>query len=487
MLVAHLQAEVDGNLRARTSEIQQFGARLRPDIDTPLTLPETAFCEPGVYVQVVDTGGTPVAASLNLQGQALPVTPGVKEALRASVEVLETIELEGARFRLLATPIVQGGEVIGVLQAAASMQLTDSAAARFRNLLIGGSVAAAVVAVVSGLYLNRKVLDPVAAITRTAEAICRRGDLSRRITVGRGADELSALGRTFNHMLDHIEQSVTAQRRFIADASHELKTPLTVVWGNAELMSRHPTGAHCEASAQAIGREAQRMQRIVDDLLAIAELDAHPEMQTEPLDLRRLARRVADDFQALVGARSLIVTGHGDAWVNGDVDKLERVLRNLVRNAVTATPDDGRIALDLSARDGCVEVRVVDNGHGIAPDDLPHVFERSYRANKGRSRERGGTGLGLTIVRSVVEAHDGAVEVRNRPSGGAEFTLRLPATARVPRDLDVAPATQASDVLITLKRLSPPSHDTFLPLILGRRPGAEGGRRQKAGTRCVKC
>ena len=443
LLADHLYVEVDSSLRSRAASIRQSGsfAGLRPESDTTLTLPPSVFGEPDVYVQITDPSATPVVTSVNLQRQTLPVTGKTRQALETGHEFVETVALDSARLRMLSSPVVgPDGQVVWVIQSASSLQLTDSTLARFRNLLLGASLGVVVIAAVSGLYLTRKSLDPIAAITRTAEAIYRRGDLSRRIDAGSGTDELSTLGRTINRMLDHIEQSVNAQKRFIGDASHELKTPLTVVRGNAELISRHPAGSHTEDTAAAILREADRMQRIVDDLLAVAELDSNPELEFESVDVRRVARRVMQDLETVADGRTLDVTGSGDAWVKADVDKLERALRNLVQNAIAATPEDGRVRVDVQVSTGAVDLRIIDNGFGIKPEDRPHVFERFFRVDKARSRHRGGTGLGLTIVKGVVEAHDGTIVVGTSEWGGAEFVVRLPTTAHQPVEIDPAPA-----------------------------------------------
>ena len=306
------------------------------------------------------------------------------------------------------------------------MQLADSTTERSRNLLIGGAAVVFVVASLSALYLTRTAVNPVAEITRTAEAIYRQGDLSRRINIGAGKDDLSALGRTFNRMLDHIEDSVEAQRRFVGDASHELKTPLTVIRGNAELLGRDPSGLD-DTAAAAITREADRMQRIVNDLLAVAELDAPGELKFEPVNLRALVVRVLTDLGPVAADRSLGLVGADAAWVFADADKLERVVRNLVQNAITATPDDGVIQVQLTVRDRTISLTVSDNGPGIPGQHLPHVFDRFYRADPARSRAGGGTGLGLTIVRSVAETHGGSVQARRADLGGAEIEVRLPA------------------------------------------------------------
>ena len=438
LLMAHVDAEVDETLRSRAREvvrIAQFSGGLtgvRPEVGMLIELPVDELREREVYLQVLDPQGHPVVASVNLRGQSLPVTDDAMHVIDTHEESLETINVAGRfRLRMLSVPILRGDNLVGVLQSAQSLQLADSTTTRSRNLLIGGAALVFVVASLSALYLTRTAVNPVAEITRTAEAIYRQGDLSRRINVGKGRDDLSALGRTFNRMLDHIEDSVEAQRRFVGDASHELKTPLTVIRGNAELLGRDPAGT--DPAAGAITREADRMQRIVNDLLAVAELDAPGELKFEPVNLRALVVRVLTDFGPMAADRSLTLVGDDLAWVFADADKLERALRNLVQNAITATSDDGVIQIRLAERDRTVTLVVSDNGPGIPAEHLPNVFDRFYRVDPARSRAGGSTGLGLTIVRSVAETHGGSVQARRADLGGAEIEMRLPA-GRPPDD-----------------------------------------------------
>ncbi len=433
LLMAHVDAEVDETLRARAREVvrvAQYSGGLtgvRPEVGMLIELPVDELREREVYLQVLDPQGRPVVASVNLRGQSLPVTDGAMHVIDTHEETIETINVAGRfRLRMHSVPILRGDNLVGVLQSAQSLQFADSTTTRSRNLLIGGAALVFVVASLSALYLTRTAVNPVAEITRTAEAIYRQGDLSRRINVGSGRDDLSALGRTFNRMLDHIEDSVESQRRFVGDASHELKTPLTVIRGNAELLGRAPAASD-PAAAQAITREADRMQRIVNDLLAVAELDAPGELVYQPINLRALTARVLADLGPVAAGRSLTLVAPDDAWVFADADKLERALRNLVQNAITATDDDGVIRIRLTLRDRTVSLVVSDNGPGIPAEHLPHVFDRFYRVDPARSRAGGGTGLGLTIVRSVAETHAGSVEARTGDLGGAEIEVRLPA------------------------------------------------------------
>jgi signal transduction histidine kinase len=434
LLMAHVDVEVDETLRARAREvvrIAEFSGGLtgvRPDVGMLIELPVDELREREVYLQVLDPQGQPVVASVNLRGQSLPVTDGARRVIETHEESLETLDVaDRFRLRILSVPILRGESLVGVLQSALSLQLADSTTTRSRNLLIGGAALVFVVASLSALYLTRTAVNPVAEITRTAEAIYRQGDLSRRINVGTGKDDLSALGRTFNRMLDHIEDSVEVQRRFVGDASHELKTPLTVIRGNAELLGRDPSVSDATAT-QAITREADRMQRIVNDLLAVAELDARGELKFEPVNLRALTMRVLTDFGPVAAERSLTLSGDDAAWVYADADKLERALRNLVQNAITATADDGDIQISLTKRDRSVALVVSDNGPGIPPEHMPHIFDRFYRVDPARSRAGRSTGLGLTIVRSVAESHGGSVQARRADLGGAEIEIRLPAS-----------------------------------------------------------
>ncbi len=449
LLMAHVDTEVDETLRARAREVVRIAqlsgglTGVRPEVGMLIELPDDELREREVYLQVLDPQGRPVVASVNLRGQSLPVTDGARDVIESRQESVETLNVAGRfRLRMLSVPIERGDELVGILQSAQSLQLADSTTERSRNLLIGGAAVVFVVASLSALYLTRTAVNPVADITRTAEAIYLQGDLSRRISVGAGKDDLSALGRTFNRMLDHIEESVEAQRRFVGDASHELKTPLTVIRGNAELLGRGPDGSDT-AATHAITREADRMQRIVNDLLAIAELDAPGELKFQPLNLRSLVVRVLTDLGPVAGERSITLAGSDTAWVFADADKLERALRNLVQNAITATASDGVIQVRLTERDHTVGLVVGDNGSGIPEQHLPHVFERFYRVDPARSRAGGGTGLGLTIVRSVAETHGGSVEARRADLGGAEIEIRLPA-GRPPDSTATGPGESAS-------------------------------------------
>ncbi len=434
LLAARVRSDVDLALQGRAAHVLEHSQAGQPLAGIELSsrlLPDpiaTTLAQPDIYHQFVNPSGVPELTSANLQGRQLPVTTGVYTVLRTSDEQFEDVRLEGGtRLRVLAVPIMGEGQIEGVLQVASSVDIAEGAILPFHGYLLGGTAGVGAVALLCGWYLTRKSLNPVKVLTRTAEAIYRVGDLSRRIEVGKGRDEIKTLGRTFNRMLDSIEQLVTSQHRFLADASHELKTPLTVIRGNAEILCRGASSGDDGEAADAILREATRMQRIVDDLLAIAELDAATEMRFELVEVRALAERAVHDLEPLAGSRKLRVHGDGEVLVSGDVDRLERVVRNLVQNAIAATEPAGRIEVDVRRHNGMARLVVADDGRGIDPEHVPHIFDRFYRVDPSRSRATGGTGLGLTIVKRVAEAHGGSVEAGHSELGGAAFEVHLPA------------------------------------------------------------
>ena len=431
LLVDHVQTDIDLTLQSRTGAIVRIAeAGMTPittakDVGELLTPQTTDLRESDVYVQVLDPTGHWAASSINLHGHRLPVTNDTIQVLRSQQKASETLNIEGRyRLRILTVPIVREGQVVALLQAARSMYVGDNTLKQFERLLIGGSVAVAIIGGLSAFYLTRKAMDPVAEITRTADAIYRQNDLGRRINAGRGSDELSTLGRTFNRMLDHIEEAVDSQQRFIGDASHELQTPLTVIRGNAELLTADPQST--KEASPAIIREADRMQRIVDDLLSVTELDIPGDLRVTSIEMHSLITRIIHDMQPLTAHRSITVHSPNHSLAFGDEEKIELAIRNLLRNAITATSEKGIIEVHLEIDNQEISIKVRDDGYGIPPDHLAHVFERFYRIDRARSRKSGGTGLGLTIVRGVAESHGGNVTARNSTLGGAEFEIRLP-------------------------------------------------------------
>ena len=335
---------------------------------------------------------------------------------------------DGSRWRLYVLP--REGSMQSLV-AAAPLSRIDASVERFRLLVPLLALVGAVVTLTAGWLLASRALRPVAALTETAGTIARSRDLQRRVPAAKHRDELGQLAATFNEMLASLEQAYQAQQRFVADASHELRAPLTAIQANLELLVRQPTMAPAERqeAVEEAGREARRLARLVSDLLALARADAGVPLRRERVELDRVLLDVLGEARHLARGQHLEVGTLEPVLVEGDPDRLKQLLVIPLDNAIKYTPPGGRVTLELRRNDGTAELVVRDRGVGIPPQDLPHVFERFYRADPARARDPGGTGLGLPIARWIARAHGGDVSLASEPGKGTVATIRLPALA----------------------------------------------------------
>jgi heavy metal sensor kinase len=279
-----------------------------------------------------------------------------------------------------------------------------------------------------GYILTRRGLAPLDSMAEQSRRIT--GDsLHTRLTIGDAAQELSTLAASFNELLSRLDQSFESIRRFVQDASHELRTPLAVIQGEADVaLSRDRSAAEYKESLVTIQEESRRMARLVDDLLNLASADAgHVQLRVEELYLNDLLAECCRSVRPLAIARNIELECHSghDVAVRGDEELLRRMILNLLDNAIRYTPPGGRVSAGVETEGSQVRIQVADTGMGIAPEASPHVFERFYRADKARSRQEGGFGLGLSIVKWIAESHHGAVELASQPGRGSTFTVHL--------------------------------------------------------------
>ena len=297
-----------------------------------------------------------------------------------------------------------------------------------RRFSLGALGALFVASLAVGWVIAGRALRPIDRITAVARDI-HASDLSRRIELAGPDDELKRLADTFDAMLERLDDAFTAQRRFLADASHELRNPLAIIRTNSELDVDAPReDGDSPRRMNRIRRAADRMTKLVDDLLTLARLDA-PEVTRERVDLGTLVSEAGDEFVADARARGLTLewAPPPNVVVRADRTGLKRAVVNLLDNAVRLAPTGTRVRLAGGRENGWAWLAVADEGPGIAPEHQQRIFDRFYRVDKGRSRGAGGSGLGLSIVRDVVAAQGGAVRLHSEPGRGSTFVIWLPA------------------------------------------------------------
>ncbi|HEY0756774.1 MAG TPA: ATP-binding protein [Ktedonobacteraceae bacterium] len=325
-----------------------------------------------------------------------------------------------------------------LLQLSMPTTAIDQAVSTTRLILLLGVLAALLIAATLTLPLINLALRPLVEMERVSARIAA-GSLSLRLVEPLARDEIGRLASTFNQMVARLEAAFVRQKRFVADVSHELRTPLTGLGGSLEMLLLGADNGDVETSYRlksGMYSEVERMQRLVVDLLALTRLDdGHLQLRRESLDLHALLCELCEQMQELTSGQVLTCQVAPDLpTFYGDSDQLRRILVNIIENALKFTPAGGRIELDVSSEGAkCIRLEIRDTGSGISPQALPHVFERFYRADPSRSRQPsqiGGSGLGLSIAKELVEAHQGTIAIASQLGVGTTVTMRLPAHAK---------------------------------------------------------
>ncbi len=367
-----------------------------------------------VFGQIVDANGNIIQADLGVAVPSL-VTQDVKDVAAGKRDAfLATATSQDYRVRVLVRPISNGR----ALEVAKSLEDIDGALAQTRITLAEFAIGAIVLAAVLGLLIARTALAPVKRLTATVEEVTRTRDLSRRVAA-RGRDEISRLGTSFDAMLSQLERSLRSQRQLVSDASHELRTPLTALRTNLELLERGQPADPVERQ-QLLGDLVVQMERLttlVGDLIEAARDEEVP-MPFEELRLDDVVHEIVDDMKMRYPRVRFAVTAT-PSTVPGVKVRVTRAITNLLDNAAKWSPPGALV--EVSVADGEVSVR--DHGPGVTAEDAPRVFDRFWRSNDARHLP--GSGLGLSIVKDVAEAHGGSVILERPSDGGARFRLRL--------------------------------------------------------------
>ena len=369
------------------------------------------------FVQIVDGSGEVIAASPKLNG--LPPVARLSSGNSREIEGLPTEEDDP--FIVVATSVDGDDETLTILVGRTLDPVEESGAAVSQILLFGIPLLLVVVAFTTWGVVGR-ALRWVESI-RSQVAEISGSELHRRVPDPPGRDEIARLADTMNSMLDRLEDDQKRSRRFVSDASHELRSPVATIRNQAEVAIAHPQRTGLEELAEGVLAEDLRLEKLVDDLLVLAGNDEARTRTTLPVDLDDL---VLEEAKRLRSTTTLNVTSTGVSGgrTTGDASQLRRVVRNLADNA--AQHATSAVAFSLRERDGWVVLLVDDDGPGIPVDQRETVFQRFTRLDDARDRDRGGAGLGLAIVKESIRRHNGTVEVVDAPLGGARFEVRLP-------------------------------------------------------------
>jgi two-component system OmpR family sensor kinase len=417
--------QLDDTLRIRAETVY-----LNTSIDTSgnlnVALPKLDLPE-DIFVQVWSSDNRLIDASQNILILNSPLDPA---GIHSLVPVFRDVNRGGVRLRVFTVPLVTtSNRLEGILQVGTRMNVVNATQQTLLEVLLIGTLLAIIAAGLAAWFSSLQVLRPLDNVTEAALQITSADDLSRRIPYsGSSSDEVGQLVAAFNQTLSRLENLFTTQRRFLADVGHELRTPLTVIKGNVGLMRKIKD--FDEESLVTIEDEVDRLTRMVGDLLLLAQAESGKiPLAHEVVELDTLLLEVLNQMQVLVHNRIKLSLGSIDqVLVCGDRDRLKQVIVNLVGNAINYTPKGGEIVVALGKASDRAQLTVTDNGPGIPTEDLPHIFERFYRGEKSRTRQKDGKGygLGLSIAYWIIRNHGGRIEVNSTLGKGSTFCVWLP-------------------------------------------------------------
>src|SRR6266568_4689820 len=343
------------------------------------------------------------------------------------------LEPDGPKIHYAVHYLTEAGPQFGAILAGANVRTAELGPEQLLSTLALILPLGLVAALLVGSWISRRALEPVDQIITEVREITDGRSLHRRLAEPMVKDELGRLAGTLNQMMTRLERSFAALRRFTADASHELKTPLTVLRAGVERAITTPNlPQETLATLEETLQEIKRMTELLESLLTLARADeGRADLHREAVDIREIIEEAGETGELLAEHAGVAIEIHlppEPVVVPVDRSRIRQLALNLIENAVKYTPRGGQVSVELGSHDGRVVFSVADTGIGIAPGDLPHVFDRFWRADSARTRtsERAGTGLGLAICKWIAEAHGGTIEVQSRPGRGTTFTVGLP-------------------------------------------------------------
>lgn len=391
----------------------------------------------GKFIQVLDESGKIGKKSDNLRHIELPITlTALKNASRGVITFETNRSIGNIPLRIITYPIIEENHPVKIIQVASSLEEVEDALNTLFIILIITVPSALLIAVLGGQFLAYKALKPVDYITQTARHITSK-NLNQRIPPTKVKDEIGRLIDTFNDMISRLDHSFRQIKQFTQDASHELKTPLTILKGEVEVtLRKERTPYEYQQTLRSNLEEINRMSQIVDDLLVLSKADSGElKIKKEMVNLNQVLDEVISHMEVLAnekGIRIETLNHNEDIHLYGDPLRLRELFLNLISNGIKYTEQGGliRISIEKSNENGLknqfVKVIVSDTGIGISEEDKTKIFDRFYRVDKSRSRDQGGSGLGLSICKWIVESHKGEIKVESELGKGSSFIVKLP-------------------------------------------------------------
>jgi len=401
----------------------------------------------GKFIQVLDESGNIGRKSDNLRNVQLPISlNALKNASKGLITFETNRTIGNTPLRIMTFPVVENSHVTKIVQIASSLEGVEDALNKLLLILIISVPSTLILASLGGQFLAHKALKPVDNITQTARMITSQ-NLNQRINPPKVKDEISRLIETFNEMISRLDQSFRQMKQFSSDASHELKTPLTILKGEVEVMLRKErTSQEYQQTLRSNLEEINRMSQIVEDLLTLSKAETGEiRLNKEHINLAEILNEVVAQMDRLAKSKKLHLSAsnhHQDIHIFGDVLRLRELFINLIENGIKYTEEGGSIRIILEKeypppvtdqpdwvereKGQFVKIIVADTGIGIAKEDQERIFNRFFRVDKARSREQGGSGLGLSICKWIVEAHQGEIGVESELAKGSSFIVRLP-------------------------------------------------------------
>jgi signal transduction histidine kinase len=430
LLQAQLLSAQDARLHAHAERL----ARTLADAESSSagnarqpSAPLAAFDVVEHYAELIGSDGQIRARSPDVPAGGLAVDSELLATARDGQTVAATMaSSDGAPLRFLVSPIGTDTQPGSVLLVAESLAPQQRMLAEVRWLLLGCGALVVVLALGGTALLTGRVLEPLTRVMREAAAVAAIGNYDERVPVLARKSEVGQFAATINTLIATVERALRQQREFLADTSHELRSPLTVVLANLNLLRRDLDPHERELSVDEATSEAQRMRRLIDELLLLAQADAAQAIARAPLRLAELVTEAVAAVQRQAPDHVYQLQIESPLVVIGDAERLTQVVRNLLENAAKYTPPGTAVDVRLRQSGSVAQLIVADSGPGITAEHLAHLWDRYYRVDDVRSRESGGTGLGLPIVKFIAEAHGGRADVISQVGVGTTFTIELP-------------------------------------------------------------